>query len=238
MTELDRLYSKFLSFLAVRLKSLGFRRSGTTFFLLRPAPATNWFMANAQTTSVPDAREFIVNFGVICPSLLASVDGWMAPPPAPGKLPKRRGAQVEWRLEAGWDEQPGYAMERWWRITNETTQTELDALATDLARRIEQDALPKLEPLATDEGLRDYYLQQLHEPDGWLAPIELDRLIALLELHGPAHLIDEVRADAEVRLAAHEEQSWQVIAEFEPLLDDIAREFLRRKGRVADTGNT
>jgi hypothetical protein len=238
VSDLDLLYSQFLSRLTAPLKNLGFRRSGTTFFQLPPPPASNWFMASVQTTLVPEGREFVINYGVICPTLLASVDGWMASPPAPGKLPKRRGSQISWRLEAGWDERHGYSMERWWRITSQMSPTDLDELARVVASRIETEALPRLEPLATDEGLRDYYLEQLHEPDGWLAPIDLGRLIALLDRIGPADRIEQVRADAKVRNAAHEEQRSQVIAEFEPFFDDMAREFLRRKARLADNGKT
>ena len=229
--DLDALYAKFSSDLTARLRQLAFRRRGTSFYRQPTPPETNWIMVNVQTMLTPESRDFVLNYGIISPTLLGSVDGWLAPAPAPGKLPKRRGAQVEWRLSRGWDERPGYSVERWWRLTQETGSEEIRELAVEVTDAVAREALPRLQPLATDEGLRDYYLERLYEPDGWLAPIDLGRLISLLEHVGPVDRIASVRADAEVRMAENEERRWQSIAEFQPFVGDVARDLLQRNRR-------
>jgi hypothetical protein len=231
VVDTDRLYSQLVAQLANRLKASRFRRSGTTFFRPPVPPATNWVMVNLQTLKVPGARDFIVNYGIISPALLRTVDGWLAPAPTQGELPKRRAAQLEWRLSPGWDDRAGYSMERWWRIPPGMSEADIDALASDVAERINAQVLPRLEPLATDAGLRDYYLGRLDEPDG-LAPIDVGRLLALLELVGPADEIEAVRDKARTRMAQADERRAEAIADFEPFIGDVVLDYLQRTGRA------
>jgi hypothetical protein len=185
-------------------------------------------MAWFQTWSLPEEHQFVVEIGAMSPLLLQS-EQWRRQLPKPGRLPSTHSTQFTWRLEAGWIETAGYNVEQWWSITAATTDAELDALAVQVVDAIAQRGMQLIAGLDTDEGIRDYLIGRMNDPDGLFSPWDRDALMFLLEVMGQEEDMPSTRiqaAEAIERAAAHRAA---FMARFSSLPDEVADKVVARK---------
>jgi len=114
---------------------------------------------------------------------------------------------LEWRLGAlvhnGHD--------HWWSID---AQTPLAPLGNELVQHLESAAFPQLDKYATDEAMRDLWLEGRSTGLTWSTRLRLRRL---LEALGPRELLDEIHLDDDEGDRKRGEQN---AAELHKLLSD------------------
>jgi hypothetical protein len=224
--QLTETYKRFLAHdVTPRLRELGFRRSGATFWRTPTPPETNWIMLNFQSSTAENVRRFIVSFGIMSPVLLSS-ESWRGASPQAGKLPNRGQAQLTWRLVQGWKERSEYAVEAWWELTSSMSAEALAEMASGVVRTIVDEGLPRIAGLITDTGLCDFYLGKMDDPDPLFAPIDLDYVITLIDAVGPRDQIDAVRARGALAIARSDASRADFIARMSPLIGQIAGEYI------------
>ena len=178
--------------IAPRLKRHGFTRKRQTFYLQR---GENLGLINLQksTTSTADASIFTMNLGVASARL-------------------RRFADPEWWtsrsvsiLDCQWETRIGSLLpgghDKWWSLAEGEP---LAPIIDELIPVLEDVAVPTIEQLISDEGLRNYWLACFRS--GGLGFLGLKHLSVLLKALGPEEdlqpVLDEMWRQVEGQPAA------------------------------------
>lgn len=142
------IYGELLTQVGSLLASHGFRRARTTFH--RRLANGNWTIVNFQTSSKSSQTQvvFTINLGAASNLLARFFDGQrLSKPPTVDRC--------HWNTRLGFllpDRQ-----DIWWVIDRETDPNRIKKKVVNLLR---DDALPILEVVSSDEGLRDLWLQR------------------------------------------------------------------------------
>lgn len=192
------------------LQRAGFRKRRQLFTRFQ-AGIVGVVQFQKSTSSTQDRVTFTINLGVWS-ALVSASEG------------RRRTAAMVTAPDCHWRERIGMLLparqDTWWEITSET---DIDALATEISDILEQSAVPAVLALTPDTGLRDHWLAG--GSAGTTEFCRLTYLAALVRALGPEEACADIEqrlraleATREERLAAQRAELMRVIQEVSPHL--------------------